>query len=245
MKIERCCDVLRAICLAATLIAVSAPAASLASDAPDTKSADAQPTKEQALLLRGRQALEQGDPQRAITEFFDPVIQHYESSYKESGSKIYSAQNMRQTILYTALPNDHRNVEVLDSSWADAYLMKGYALIELHQVEDAKSALEKAIVLSPMNSQYLSELAYVFQAQGNCEKSIATYAQAGSMAELGSEDETKISDLTRALRGQGYCLVEQGKLHEAEAMYRKSLALDPNDTKAMGELEYIRKIRKK
>jgi Tfp pilus assembly protein PilF len=96
-----------------------------------------------------------------------------------------------------------------------------------------------------MNSQYLSELAYVFQVEGDCDKSIETYAQAESMAELGSQDETKTSDMTRALRGQGYCLVEQGKLDEAEAMYHKALTLDPHDTKSVDELNYIKNLRKK
>jgi Flp pilus assembly protein TadD len=64
------------------------------------------------------------------------------------------------------------------------------------------------------------------------------------MAEIASDDATKTINLTRAWRGQGYCLVEQGKLNEAEAMYRKCLALDPKDNKARGELEYIQGLRK-
>ena len=47
-----------------------------------------------------------------------------------------------------------------------------------------------------MNSQYLSELGYTYQALKNCDKSIATYSQAASMAELGSDDTTKTADLT-------------------------------------------------
>jgi Flp pilus assembly protein TadD len=123
--------------------------------------------------------------------------------------------------------------------------MKAYALTELNRVNDAQAALGSAIALSPLNSQFISELAYTYQAQKNCEKSIATYVQASSAAELGSDDTTKTIDLTRAWRGQGYCLVEQGKLDEAEAMYKKCLALDPKDNKARGELEYIKGLRKK
>ena len=88
---------------------------------------------------------------------------------------------------------------------ADAYLLKAYALTELKQVADAQKALESAIALSPMNSQYISELAYTYQAQKDCDKSIETYVQAASMAELASDDATKTIDLTRAWRGQGYC----------------------------------------
>jgi len=194
-------------------------------------------------LVEGRQVLQQGNPQRAITEYLDPVIDHFVAAYKGSKSRIYSAQNQVKMIIYAALPADNnQSIEVLDSVWADAYLLKAYALTELKRIPDAQQALESAIGLSPMNSQYLSELAYTYQMQKDCEKSIATYEQAASMAELSSDDATKTNDLTRAWRGQGYCLVEQGKLKEAEAKYHQALALDPKDDKSKGELEYIRRL---
>ncbi len=212
----------------------------------EEKQASDEPSEDLQALIDGRRVLEDGDPQRAIKEFFDPVIQHYESVYSRSDSTIYSAQNMQQAVLYAALPGDGKQaVEVTDSTWADAYLMKAYALIELKKVEQAEPVLEKAIALSPMSSQYLSELAYVYQVEGDCGKSIATYEKAEAAADLGSDDETKTSDSTRALRGQGYCLVEQGKLDEAEAMYRKALAVDPSDSRSSAELEYIENLRKK
>jgi Tetratricopeptide repeat len=201
--------------------------------------------KDYTLLREGRQVLQQGNPRRAITDYFDPVIDHHEVMYKGSTTRIYSAQNQVQMIIYSALPaGDKQSVEVIDTEWADAYLLKAYALSELKRIPEAQKALESAIALSPMNSQYLSELAYTYQAQKDCDKSIATYLQAASMAELASDDATKTIELTRAWRGEGYCLVEQGKLDEAEAMYRKCLALDPKDNKAKGELEYIRGLRK-
>jgi tetratricopeptide repeat protein len=204
------------------------------------------PGKEYTLLIEGRQVLQQGNPQRAVTEYFEPVIDHYEVMYKGSTSRIYSAQNQVQMIIYSALPaGDKQSVEVLDTEWADAYLLKAYALTELKRIPEAQKALESAIALSPMNSQYLSELAYTYQAQKDCDKSIATYMQAASMAELASDDATKTINLTRTWRGEGYCLVEQGKFDEAEAMYKKCLALDPKDNKAKGELEYIRGLRQK
>jgi tetratricopeptide (TPR) repeat protein len=203
-----------------------------------------QPSKERTLLVKGGDALKKGEAEKAITEYFDPVIQHYTEIYKGETKRIYSAQNQMQAIMYVALPDDKKlGTEVVDGTWADAYLMKAYALTELGKLKEAQQALESAIGLSPMNSQYLSELAYTYQAMKDCDKSIEKYTQAASMAELASEEATKTTDLTRAWRGRGYCLVEQGKLEEAEAMYRKSLALDPKDDKSKGELNYIQGLK--
>jgi Tetratricopeptide repeat len=211
----------------------------------DTAKSEA-PNREYTLLVKGREVLSKGDPQRAIVEYFDPVIRHYEMLYKDTPKRVFSAQSQMQAFVYIALPDEKkRATEVLDGTWSDAYLMKAYALTELKKVNDAQTALESAIALSPLNAQYISELAYTYQAQKDCAKSIDTYVRASEAAEMGSDDATKTIDLTRAWRGQGYCLVEQGKLDEAEVMYRKCLALDPKDDKARGELGYIEGLRKK
>jgi len=202
------------------------------------------PASEMSTLVKGRTVLEHGDPQMAVAGYFDPVIEHFDRSYRDSGKRIYAARNPVQVALYAALPNDEKKpVEVLDSTWSDAYLMKAYALTELHRIGDAQVTLEKAIALSPMTSQYLSELGYTYQVQGRCDRSTTSYAEAESVAEMGSDGSTKTSDLTRAWRGQAYCLVEQGRFDDAEKLYEKCLSLDPSDAKAKGELQYIKSKR--
>ena len=205
----------------------------------------ARTTSEAPLLSAGRKIMEHGDSRLAIAGYFDPVIEHFDRIYRDSGKRVYAARNQMQVFIYVALPNDDKKpVEVLDSTWSDAYLMKAYALTELRELDHAQAVLERAIALSPMTSQYVSELAYTYQAKGQCDRSITTYQQAELVADLGSDDSTKTADLTRAWRGQGYCLVEQGRLDEAEALYKKCLALDHADTKARGELEYIKTKRR-
>jgi hypothetical protein len=48
-----------------------------------------------------------------------------------------------------------------------------------------------------------------------------------------------------ARRGQGYVLVEPGKLDEAEEKYQQCIAANPNDSKAKAELDYVRKRKEK
>src|SRR5882757_6682862 len=49
------------------------------------------PSKERTLLVKGGDALKKGEAQKAITEYFDPVIQHYTEIYKGETKRIYSA----------------------------------------------------------------------------------------------------------------------------------------------------------
>ena len=70
-----------------------------------------------------------------------------------------------------------------------------------------------------------------------------SYRQAASVAELGSDEAKKSEDLSRAWRGEGFCLTEQGKLDEAETLYKRCLEANPNDTKAKVELQYIERLR--
>jgi tetratricopeptide (TPR) repeat protein len=196
------------------------------------------------LLLEGRTLLQQGRPQEAMEESFDQVIASYETRYDKSPKRIYCARSPQETVLYGGLASSQKqDAEILTSEWADAYLMKGYALLELGRVAEAKATIERAVALSPQNAQYQEELAFAYQTEKDYVRAMALYESAEQAAEF-SPKETKIGDLTRALRGQGYILIEQGKLDEAEKKYHKCLELDPGDSGSKNELEYIEQLRR-
>jgi len=228
--------------LTVLFVALFTTGAHLAVAAPCNKA-----TKSHERLVQGRKLTEAGESQRAITECFQPVIDSYEKeSEKQPTVRRYSAQNMMQSFVYIALPVDTgQSVEVVSGDWADAYLMKAYALVELRNLPEAQTALAAAINLSPMNPRYRSELGFTYQVLKDCDASIQSYQAAASAAELGSTEESKLEDLGMAWRGEGYCLVEQGKLDEAEAVYRKALEANPKDKKSQGELQYVQGLRKK
>jgi tetratricopeptide (TPR) repeat protein len=132
---------------------------------------------------------------------------------------------------------------VLNGDWSDALLMKASALIELKRNEEAVAALERAIAIAPEYSPLFSELGYVYQQQHDWQRSLETYQKAESAAQFASTDDLKVQHLTRALRGQGYNLVEMDQLDEAEKLYRRSLSLDEKDENSKRELRYIEQVR--
>lgn len=133
---------------------------------------------------------------------------------------------------------------VLGPNWAEAYLLKGFSLVELKDLEAAKAALQAAVALSPQNPQYLAELAYVTQMQGGSEEALALYRESADAAMLIADENRQRSHAGRACRGQGYALVELKRLDEAVAQYHQCLALDPGDRRSEGELQYIEGLRR-
>jgi tetratricopeptide (TPR) repeat protein len=194
--------------------------------------------EEGAILLKSRRA------QEAISRF-DTVIAFYKSKYRDDAEQIYCARSTVETLFYlTKHANEKKTNARVVRVWCDAQFLKGYALVELGRMVEAKTALEAAVMLSPSNSQYLSELGNVYLRERNWQKALEIY-QAGEEAAQIAEPQLKQSYLARAYRGGAYALIELDRLDEAEAKYKQSLEIDPNDKLAPKQLEYIRQLRAK
>jgi len=170
----------------------------------------------------------------------DAVISAYKAYYGARKEKIYCGRTGTETLgALLKAAADKENAIALSSTWADAYYMKAYALQDLHRLSEAKTTLQLALKLSPFNSHYLAELGEIYGLEKNWPKAMKAFDEAEDNAKLGPED-TQADELGRARRGQGYVLVELGKLDEAEKKYKQCLASNPNDAKAKAELEYVR-----
>jgi tetratricopeptide (TPR) repeat protein len=206
---------------------------------------DPQPPK---LLQEARTLLDSRKPQAAIAKC-DKVIALFKAHYRKRKEKVYCgrtpAENLGYLVKAAAAMNEGKfdagtkQAIVISSTWATAYFMKAFALAEMGNRPEAMSALKEAIVLSPWNSQYLSELGYLYAVKKDWAKALETYQAAEEHAAL-SPDDTKAEELAKARRGVGYVLVELGKLDEAEKKYEQCLKEDPQDKKAAAELEYVR-----
>jgi len=208
----------------------------------DTQREETEQTKllqEGAVLLRTKKA------QDAVS-IFEKVIAYYESKHRGGAVQIYCANNQVEALFYlTKHATQNPKIEArIVRIWCDAQFLKAYALVELGRVGDAQSALEAAIALAPANSQYLSELGNIYLRQKNWVKALETYIGAEEAAQF-SDPQIRQSHLAKAHRGVGYALIELGRLDEAEAKYRQSIQIDPNEKLARNQLEYIRQLRVK
>jgi Flp pilus assembly protein TadD len=133
----------------------------------------------------------------------------------------------------------------LGPTWADAWYVKSYALTELHRTAEATSALDKAIALSPSFAHYISERGFLYQLAKDWPHALASFKAAEESVKLLTDRDEQRTEHTRALRGQGYALVELGDLDAAAQKYQQSLALDPDDKASSQELEYVKDLQSK
>ncbi len=195
-------------------------------------------------MVKGVTEFQAGRRQEAIA-IYDSVIEHFRAANADAKVDLYSARSAAEALFYMVRAvNQKRDAKVVSRAWADAYMMKGYALADMGQLKEARAAVEAAVALSPFNSQYLAELGYLHQMDSDWNASLEAYKRSAEGAEISSPDRKDL-DLARAFRGQGYSLIELGRLEEAEALYQKAITLDGADTKAPNELKYIQQLRAK
>jgi tetratricopeptide (TPR) repeat protein len=229
--------------LAASILLCQSMPSRAGTDNPPAAAPRADEAEQQQRVDAAAQLLQQGKPAEAI-DSLDKVIAHFEALRKDKTDLAYCARSPGESLAYLAqAAKDSTATSVYGSAWCDAYFLRGYALIELGRTAEARPALERAVQLAPREAHYRSELADLYAREKNWNEALAAFDASATVAEESVEKEHKNAELGRALRGKGYVLVELGRLDEAEAMYRRCLALDPADRKAMNELRYVQQRR--
>jgi tetratricopeptide (TPR) repeat protein len=201
--------------------------------------------KEDDRIDRAAQLMKDGKIADAIT-ILDGMIAEFEKAHPaNSDSMVFSASNLMQTIYYSGITATlKKNGVVVEDDWALAYFLKGFALIDLNRPDDALPYLDKAVALSPVDSQYLAERGEWHKSRKQWDQAFADFKAAADASDF-SEDSIKAHHKARGLRGMGYVRIEQGQLDEAEKLFRQSLKSEPGNEIALSELEYIKSLRSK
>lgn len=224
------------LALAAPLPAAAQPPASSAASVPDAAA-------QNALIERAVTLMHEKKNAEAIP-LLDQVIGAEEKAYAGEKRQIYSARSGAESLMYMLEAAAARKEAVaVGPEWSLALFLKGFALVDSGSADAAGPLFERAVALSPANSQYLAELGEWHKSRREWDQAYARFKKAEDVAGLVSEHRRK-PERSRALRGMGFVLIEQGKLDEAEKMFRKCLEIDPNDEGAKGELEFIRQQRR-
>ena len=202
--------------------------------------------KYEKLLIEGFTKLNNGNAKDSIINNFNPLISHYEKLYNENGKHKYSARGTTESLHYLLqAATKNQSAIVIAQWWADVFYYKGFAYLELRNIIEAKKSIERALEFSPSNSLYLSELGYIYQLRKEWKEALAIFKKSEEAAHAFTPEKLKTNELSRAMRGTAYVLVELGRLSEAEEKYLECIKLDENDKRSLSELEYVRGLRNK
>lgn len=196
-------------------------------------------------LDRGYRELSQRNPKKAIREL-DLAIARCQRDYPPDGPVVFASRGPTETIYYlltAAAEEESRDTITIGPACAEALYLKGYAMLDLGEVEQAHTLVAQAIAMAPVNSRFLSELGHIYHTKREWEKALAAFVRAEEAAETFSPDDVKELELSRAKRGVGYSLIELGRLDEAESKFNECLDINNDDERAKRELDYIRHLR--
>lgn len=217
-----------------------------ANPAPAPQTAISAPAEDAALRSRieaAAKALNSRNPADAV-KTHDSVIMDFEARYAKTDVTLYAAPNGALSLAYMLkAAAENQSAKVIDEDWGDAFFLKGFALIDLNRADEAKSYFDRAIALSPMNSQYLSERGEWYKTRKDWANAFADFADASENAALAPGSMRK-KYKSRALRGMAYTRLEQRNFKDAEKYIREALKIDPQDEHSQKELEYLKSIRR-
>ena len=132
-------------------------------------------------------------------------------------------------------------VSVSFNTYGIAALMLGSRAVGLKQPAEALIWLDRGLAFQPDNLMLVTEKGMALTMQRRFAEALALYDAQPPQDSLAEPVDP--NGMARIQRARGYCLIELGRLDEAEAAYNRSLELEPDHGGAKAELDYIRKAR--
>ncbi|KAF0244387.1 MAG: TPR repeat-containing [Planctomycetota bacterium] len=105
---------------------------------------------------------------------------------------------------------------------ASRWLNRGFALLELGKLEEARAAFQRSVSLDPLDAQAVSNLGTVLTRMGSPEQGIDCYRKA---LELGGED-------ARTLLNLGNAAAMAKRLPDALSAFERACAAEPGEARA-------------
>jgi len=124
-------------------------------------------------------------------------------------------------------------------SYSKALYLLAFIYVERKDWFTAMSFIDQAISLEPDHPLLLCEKALILLRLGRCQEAHDLFIIAAEIRPW-----APLNQRARALRGAAVALIDLKRLDEAEVLLKKSLEIEPENTVAMRELDYIQGLRK-
>lgn len=168
-----------------------------------------------------------------------PVVTENSAAIARDKRLTYCNMSDAETEMYKATAAKAKQDAVLiGPAYCEALSLQGYALIQLRRLAAGRALYDRLLALAPYHAHYLTAYGLSYIADKNWAAMGLSCARAQLASHLASEDR-QVEEEGSALRCQGRAFEGENKLGEAEKLYQKCLALNPNDAFAKNELTYI------
>lgn len=203
------------------------------------------------MLEEGEGVLKGGNPELAISKYFEPVNQDFmhETAKVGANDEVYASHGATETTAYTAKiakknegAQTQTKLVVVDGVWTDALILKARAQIQLQKISQAKSTLDMATIISPAYPGVWLELASVYDAEKNWDKALENYKNAENFAGALEDKEKQKQVMCASLNGQGNALTELKKLDDAAAVYTRCLKFVKDDATAAQGRQHVAEL---
>lgn len=191
-----------------------------------------------ALLQRGQAA--QALPQ------LDKLVAEAEATLKhDTQNRVYAADD-RNFVIASLLEAAKRkqSAVVVSTDWIAPLYARAYALIELGQLDRARADLDRVLAISPYTPRALGERAQISMHRKDFAAAEVDLNKMREYGKMSANPADAIGYQGFALRGLGYIAVERKQWDKALGFYREALKLNPNDSKAKAEIDFIRRSRR-
>jgi tetratricopeptide (TPR) repeat protein len=138
-------------------------------------------------------------------------------------------------LTYTEAAQTEKNVVWVGESYSKAWYRLADIAVEEQRLDNALLCVESGLTLEPDHPGLWIEKGYILNRFRRHDEALYCYEKAATI-----RDWATTAQVTRAWRGQGAALIDLSRLDDAEAAFRRSLELEPNNETAEHELEYIR-----
>jgi len=161
----------------------------------------------------------------------------FEKGYlkEQDGDRLYSFETLYERMLYWFRKRLPKLTRQAPYNFGKLYFAFGSILIDLHNIEGAKAALEKALRWNPSSAYYVLEYAETFKMTGDLEKFYELSREAFKTAYLPAQ-------VARCYRNLGYYFVERELWDVAIQCFSASLCFDRGEKSEKivnSELNYI------
>jgi tetratricopeptide (TPR) repeat protein len=204
--------------------------------------------EEIAKMLEEGEGVMKDNPELAISKYFEPVNQNFMRETAKAGAndEVYASHGATETSAYTAKiakknegAQNQTKLVVVDGAWTDALILKARAQAQMQKLDQAKSTLDMATIISPAYPGVWLALGSVYDAQKNWDKALENYKQAESFAGAVEDKEKQKQVMCSSLSGQANALIEQKKLDDAAAAYSRCLKYVKDDATAKQGLQHV------